>query len=562
MIRLLTLYFLILLTFSSCSNYNDVDHTPSVVGDIVDSESWYSDMVDEVLEMRVFIPTPNDFNCTDFNDTNGTLRPCSLSDVKSDTDANDDYEPMLHVRFETDDFLAPDETMNASFEQKGKTTRKASQKSFRIKLDNSDNLYRGERTFQLNKHPYDDSRVRNKLAFDIFKTIPHITTLKTEFVYLDINDTNNTEDINATDHNLSNYGLFTHVEKVGKDFLLNRGWDKDDNLWKAQNFSFELHEELAIDSDGQPIDPEAFDSRLEIERGKDQTKLNDMLIAINSSKVDFNETFKKYFNRKNYITWLAINIVTGNKDTVSQNFFLYSPKYSDTFYFLPWDYDGAGLALKYYAKWELGIANWWGVPLHNRFLRIKENRDELDAMVDHLRKNYITPEIIQARLDVYEPLITKYLSVNPDLEELERVDWEKEFNILIPRLDENINSYRGQLGHPMSFWQDAEYENGALNLNWNRSVDLEEDVIVYDLQISDSCEFNTTLISEVGLSDTPTVYIGSIDYSKEIILDPGIYYMKVISRERDNPEHYQIAFDTSRDINGVQYFGVLTFEVK
>jgi len=229
---------------------------------------------------------------------------------------------------------------------------------------------------------------------------------------------------------------------------------------------------------------------------------------------------------------------------------------------MPWDYDGAGRATIKYAKWELGIATWWGIPLHNKFLRIKKNRDELEAMVDHLREFYITPEIIQARLDVYEPLITKYLSVNPDLEELRRKEWQYEFDNLIPRLDENINNYKSQFGHPMPFWQTATYENGMLNLQWDRSVDFENDVIVYDLQVSDSYEFNTTLVSEVGLSDIPTGYIGSIDYSKEITLNPGTYYMKVISRERDNPEHYQIGFEKNIEVNDVKYFGVLEFEVK
>ncbi len=564
MIKLTILYFSILMVFSACSDYNDVDHSPSVIGDIADSDSWYDDMVDEVLEMRVIIPTPNDFNCTDFNDTNGTLRPCTLADINSDIDANDDYEPELHVNMQTDDFTSPNEMMNASFEQKGKTTRKAKQKSYRIKLDSKENLYKDERTYQLNKHPYDNSRVRNKLAFDLLKTIPHITSLKTEFIHLDIDSSEH----NISDENSSDYGLFTHVEKVGKEFLINRGWSKEDYLWKAQNFSFRLHAGLAIDKDGKPIDPEAFDSILERERGKDQTKLHEMLESVNSHDID---TVEKYFNRNNYLTWMAVNIVMGNKDTVSQNFFLYNPLYSDTFYFLPWDYDGAARANEEYGKPELGISNWWDVPLHKKFLSVKQNRKDLDDMVNNLRANYITSEIIQERLDIYKPLIEKYILRQPD-NKLEYIEWQNEFNILIPRLEDNIANYKSQEGHPMSFWQVAEYNttvDGLLNLAWGKSIDFEGDAITYDLVIattpalSDTVIYHKEDIADIGIKN-------DIFLSVDIELEAGTYYMKVISREIENPTHYQIAFDqiseTFLDDSGglayKTYFGVLEFVVE
>lgn len=554
MIKLLFLHLSILFFFTACSNYNDIEHIPSVEGDIQDSTTWYDDMVDGVLSMRVIIPSPNDFNCTDANDTNGTLRPCTLVDVNNDIDANDDYEPLLHVNFQTDDFPSNPDFMNASFQQKGKTTRRADQKSYRIKLDDNVSLYRGERTFQLGKHPYDYSRVRNKLAFDLFRTIPHITSLKTEFVDLDIN---------SSEFNSSDYALFTHVEKVGKEFLINRGWNEDDNLWKAQNFAFFKYEQLKIASNGDPVDPEAFDTILEIERGKDQTKLDEMLSAVNNSKINFEETFSKYFNRSNYLTWMAANIIMGNKDTTSQNFYLYSPLYSNTFYFLPWDYDGAGLDPERYVKWEKGYAAWWQVPLHKRFLAIEQNRDDLDAMIKNLRENYITPQIIQEKLDIYEPLVAPYMLRLPDggiYGEYER--WYKDFNTLIPRIDENIAGYESQIGHPMPFWQSAVYEeNKRLRLNWGRSVDFEGDILAYDLKISRSPDMNNSIIDET-LKDEPTADINNIYYDIDIDLSPGLYYMKVTAYEVNNPEHYQVGFEKLILENGDIEAGILEFEVK
>ncbi len=559
MFKLIILYFSILIVFSACSDYNDVDHSPSVIGDIADSDSWYDDMVDEVLEMRVIIPTPNNFNCTDFNDTNGTLRPCTLADINSDIDANDDYEPELHVNMQTDDFISPNEMMNASFEQKGKSTRKAKQKSYRMKLDSKENLYRRERTFQLNKHSYDDTRVRNKLAFDLFKTIPYITSLKTEFVHLDIN---------SSDVNNSDYGLFTHVEKVGKEFLTNRGWNKKDRLYKAQDFTFSMSNELVLDEKGEPVDSEAFDSVIEVENGKNHINLIDMLNDIELSKTDaeFEIVFDKYFNRNNYITWMASNIILGNKDTTTQNFFLYNPLYSDTFYFMPWDYDGTSRDKHLYAKWELGIATWWSVSLHRKFLKIKKNRDELDKMLIEIRSKYITNNIVKERLDVYYPIVREYVLKNPDKKYMDLEYWEGEFNKTIGRIEDNIIWYNDEKGSPMPYWQTPVYKDDLLILWWDMSVDLEGNEIVYDLIFADNLNLETPIVNEVGLevgdgklkAILPDVLgYGDLYYKKQIHLPKGKYYMKVIAREKNTAaSNYQISFDKEIEVDYVTYFGL------
>lgn len=548
--------FFALILFLGCSSSNSSESkSTSVSGDIKDSSSWYADMTDDVLVMDLSVPAPNDYLCAPYTNPTGALRACTLEDVLNDTDANDAYEPLLHIKMQADDFVPSSEQMNASFEQKGKSTRNADQKSFRVKLDSTDVLYKKERTFQLNKHPYDPSRVRNKLAFDLFKDIPNFTSLKTQFVNLRINSVD--------------YGLFTHIEKPGKEFLINRGWNEDDNLYKAQNFAFRMVDALKLNSSGKPIDPDAFDAVIEIERGKDHTKFVAMLNAIDSAQTDaeFEAVFNRYFNRNNYVTWMAINLVMANKDTVSQNFYLFSPVNSNTFYFMPWDYDGAGRATEKYAKWELGIATWWGIPLHQKFLRVKKNRDDLDAMVTKLRSQYVTPAAIQARLDVYEPLITPYLSVDPDANDLSIRQWRTEFDLLIPRLDENIDNYRGEIGVPMPFWQSFEYSGGVLKLMWDEAVDFEGDEIVYDVQCADNADFNNSIVSETGLSvaagDLNITSWGEVSYTKTVPMSTGVrYYMKITAKEKNNPAHYQIAFDKEVEIDDVNYFGLLEFTLE
>jgi spore coat protein H len=251
-----------------------------------------------------------------------------------------------------------------------------------------------------------------------------------------------------------------------------------------------------------------------------------------------------------------------NKDTVSQNFYLYNPKHSDTFYLLPWDYDGASRDINRYAKWELGYGVWWGIPLHKKFLRIKKNRDDLDAMVTYLRENYITPQTVQAKLDRYRVLVEPFIGREPDSTILHYYNWEEEFESLPARLDVNIQNYRSQIGSPMPFWQSFSYEDGNLTLIWEESVDFEGDPIVYDIELGYTPDLNTTIIDKKGLSvengDLNITPDGRVSYSEPRSFPSGtVLYMKVTAREASNPDHYQIAFNKEVRIGRIKFYGVM-----
>jgi len=531
----------VLLLLSGCGSYNDLD-SEREANVLVDKSSWYSNMTDDVLEVHVGIPVPNPSGYT-------------LEDVDSDIDPYDDYEPELNVQFSAADFLS--DGLNATFRLRGKSTRNADQKSYRIKLESETNLWRSQQKIQLQKHPYDLTRMRNKLSFDLFRDIPDFASLRTQFVHLEINGTD--------------YGLYTHVENVGKEYLLNRGLDKDDNLYKAQAFAFSYKDELALNSLGEPLDPEAFDTVVSIERGDEQTKLLEMINALEVH--DFEVVFDRYFNRNNYLTWLAINILTGNQDTNSQNFYLYNPLKSDKFFFLPWDYDGAwGFDRQpvntqngpYYARWQAGISNWWNVSLHKKFLSSQQNRDDLDNMIQTIRQQYLSDSKIQERITVYKNLVKPYISSSTDLvylpalaslDEDRILEWEAELDLLPLRVEENFQKYKDLLGSPMPFWQAARYDQttGVLRVNWDESIDLQGDTVEYDLQVADNVDFNNSIINLTGLSE--------ISYEQNVVLTSGTYYMKVISKESNNSTHWQEAFDRV-GINNRNYFGVFEFIVE
>lgn len=525
-----------LLFFSACESKNNITHTPSVVGNIVDSASWYNDANSNLLTMNVVIPIPNSSLCAEYNNTTGPLRPCTLDDVNHDIDSGDDYKPELNVKMFTDTFPLSNDATNATFGIRGNYTRTADQKSYGMKLNSKTYLLLNQRKFQLNKHESDRSRVKNKLAFDLFRDIPNFTSLKLQFVNLKINN--------------EDYGLFTHAEAMREEYLVNRGWNKDDNLYNTVYFLFRPRQEFDVDANGVPLDPEGFDTILEIKNGKDHSKVSQMIAAVNSD-ADIDTVIEQYFNRDNYMTWLAVNLILSNKDTAVHNFYLYNPMYSDTFYFMPWDYDGAWASEQYLGKDEYGISVWWESPLHRKFLTKEKNRADVYALAEEIRTKYITNEKMQALLDDYNATVRPFMDTYPDNQNNSLNSWSDATQALITDIDNNINLYKSVIGHPMPFHENASYTDGNLLLDWDEAIDLEGDAIVYDVNVSADMNFTSNIVEVYDLNTTA--------YSANVTLTPGTYYLKVVAREKDDPSHYQIAFEKVF-ANDVAY-GVLDFEV-
>ncbi len=248
---------------------------------------------------------------------------CTLSDVNADTNPHDNFKPEITVHISMDGYPDDGKVSNATFRQRGNSARFANLKSYRIKLDSKDQLWRGERKLQLNKHFWDLSRIINKLSFDLMQDIPHLPSLRTDFVKMSLDGVN--------------YGLFTHVESVGKDYLKRRGWNKDSSIYKVGDFDFVMSDAYKLTAEGKPLDPHWFNLNLEIERGKDHRKVVEMIKVINDQRNNFtSNVMEKYFNKNNFLTWTSINFLFGNQDVMSvdsSNYYLINRKGEETFYF-------------------------------------------------------------------------------------------------------------------------------------------------------------------------------------------------------------------------------------
>ncbi|MDQ8035843.1 MAG: CotH kinase family protein [Pedobacter sp.] len=486
----------------------------------------------------------------------------TIADVNSDTDPNDGYEPEIKVHFTANDYPDDGKSNNAKLRIRGNSSRLGDQKSYRVKLAGTAALWRGEQTLQLNKHPFDLSRVRNKLAFDLFCDIPYLSSLRTQFVHISFDD-----DANAATPDVD-YGLYTHVEKMGKEYLSNRGFNTSSNIYKAADFIFVPDSRLAVDGSGAPVSKANFEKVLEIENGTDHRTLLSMIDAVNDESTDFNTTFSHYFNRNNYLTWLAVNILMGNHDTENQNFALYQPAGGERFYFLPWDYDGSlgyedqpdvKLAGSLYDSWQLGLANWWGIPLHRRFIEQPGNLDAIINAVRLLRRDYLSSAQIKTKTDSYKALVQPLVLASPDIDHLptlasdnagRQTEWNTEYTRLSGVVETNYQRFMSELQKPMPFFQAATISGADLVLSWDKATDLQNDAVSYSLQIASQPDFAT---GSIKLSRTTSDLSATSS-----VLPAGTYYMKVIAT--DSKGHSRAGFDRV-SVSGQTYFGVYEFSI-
>lgn len=558
-IRFFNLLFLIFLVgfFTSCSNNLDVN-TFSTNSDnenisveskplIQDTSFYQKNDANSVKYLYVTISGKND-------NTKYTF-----SDLNKDTSANDDFMPEVKVIFQEGNKNGPVNgkygygitDANAEMRIRGSSTRNAEQKSYKITLNKKVNEWDGFSEINLNKHPYDYTRMRNKLSFDYFMKINNFSSLRTQFVNLYIKDLTK----NTPDSRFVNYGLFTQIEQPDKNFLKVRKLDTSGNLYKTKFFEFLRYEDHIINSEDEDYNEDEFEEILEIKGGKDHTALINMLDDVNNEDLDINDVVQKHFNRDNYLTWLAVNLIMGNIDTNSQNFYLYKPGNSSTWYFMPWDYDGAWGYYNQFGQnssrptWQNGLSNYGGVVLHKRFFADKNNVNDLIKKVDKLRK-IINKKDTQEMLKNYYNTIIEYVSVEPDKKVLlhknelpVRVEMER-----IPEvIEKNIKNFNDSIKTPMPVFTGGPFngEGSEKFISWNNSYCPNGQKVSYSVSLATDPEFKN-IVDEVKDIN------GSLYYLKNI--KPGKYYFKLNLKGEDGTT--QTSFDRYKDENGKKYFGV------
>ena len=480
---------------------------------------------------------------------------CTLADVIADVDKGDDLTVEIPVHFAATDFADDGSPSNATLRQRGASARQARQKSFRVRLDDKDVLWRGERKLQLNKHPYDNSHIRNKLAFDLMSTVADLPSTRTQFVELWIDDGAGPVD----------YGLFTHAEAAGKHYFENRGWDLDGNLYKAERFTFSGEDlgSMALDADGEPVDEDAFEERLEIERGDDHRALVRMLEALNDPERTFESVMAQHFDEENALTWVTVNFLLAQKDAVTHNFYLYNPAGSDTFHFLPWDYDyafgleeepPAGFAAEALEKRLFyGYARGAASEFLRKYYRRPGIHERILDKADELRRGPLMDAEILERAKRYTAAVRPVLLRGPDALSFDPAEHERFADYVSASHDALRERFSVPLPPTIAT---PRVEAGQAKFRWSSAHDVTGGEITYDLEIATSPSFaaDDRVLLVTGIEDEADGRVGlDVDAAR---LGTGTRYVRVVARSSRDPERsWQIA-SNRETIDGTPRIGV------
>lgn len=437
---------------------------------------------------------------------------------------------------------------NGTIELRGQSARKTEQKSYKIRLSNDTEKFQGQKILNLNKHISDNSRVAQKFCYDCMRLLKDFSGMRTNFMEVYIKD--GTE----KDSDYVNYGLFTHVENPDEDYLAARNLNINASFYKPRDFEF-MTWEIEKSEAG-----ELFDSVLKNMGSEDYGKLQRMVEAVNQNGTDYDEIFDTYFDRDNYLTWLAVNLLFNNYDTMSRNFLLYSPSNVDKWYFLPWDYDACMIPKNQweqeeYAKW-FGIQRYWGSPLHRKFFQNPDNVEALCRKIDSVYKT-IKSSDIEARCKKYASVYKKYVMTNKmDTSYLAKIDFDdiiEQINNMPELIDYYYDLFYERLECPMPFFLGSiTQENNTLTLKWSDSYDLQNDMLYYEAAIykEPNAKEKTLLFKEKTASTE--IQIEDLD------LEDGVYYWEAVAV--DSEGHRQVSFDRSSVRNG--YKKPMTFGIK
>ena len=447
---------------------------------------------------------------------------------------------------------------NATMNARGRTSTGYSQKSYRIDLIDNAGMWRGQRAIAINKHPGDNTRLRNMLYYHLLQDVPGITSLRTQFVHVYVKDLTAPTAQDA----FADYGLFTQVELPNGRYLRNHGLSQNGNLYKANLFDMLRYEDNLRLATEPAYDLVKFSELLEPKTTEDHSKLLEMLDAVNNYTIPIEQVAGKYFNLENLTSYLAFNILMANPDSDAQNYLLYSPVNSDKWYYLCWDGDGA---LSYYedalldnqwaeGEWTKGVTNYWGVVLFNRLLRLQSFREALNEKVELLRQR-ITAERIAGLIKQYRAVVDQFTNRMPDTvnmrvpsEQLELIYQNTPYDT-----DTAYENYLASLEKPMPFYLwDVQVQEGNLNFQWDASYDFAGELIYYDVQAAKDWSF-----AENRIVFSSTRQLGPT--ARAPLPEPGVYYWKVTaSNERGKG---QTAFDQVTTATGT-HDGMRRFEVR
>ncbi|MEG0775021.1 CotH kinase family protein [Clostridium sp.] len=477
------------------------------------------------------------------------------------------YNPELNCNVqilkegETLDPLTGIDSKNAIIRVRGNSSRGDTYKSYKVKLDDEGESFFGQRNLNINKHSEDITKIATKLQTDILTSVPNIISYRTYFMRVWIRDTSLPKDKQEFKY----YGFFTEIEQPNKTYLEARGLSSNASLYKARDFSFQISEVLK-DVDDPNYNEEGFETVLTIREANSHKKLLELLEAVNDESRDFKEVFNKYFNEDNYLTWLAFNLLMGNNDIINHNFIIYNPDNSNTWYFVPWDFDGTlrfgeheSILMKLPPSLK-GIQKLNQSVLHRRYFRLEGSIEKIKDKMDKLLEDYVTEEKVTGLVNSYKPVLEKTITQQPDiglLDEMNPKEYSQYLDKLYDGILSNYEAFNEAIKYPSPMYVAQPKQDGdSVVLSWESAYSYQGLPVTYNVQIFTDYNMKNKVQEEKNIAETK--------YTLNSNLSPGTYYLRVTAV--DNKGHEQLSmerFETMiTDVRGYNVNGVLEIKIE
>ncbi len=443
---------------------------------------------------------------------------------------------------------------NATIRVRGNSSRGASYKSYKVKLEEEAGTFLGQKNLNINKHAGDVSKISTKLQTDLLAHMDDIASYRTYYMRLWIRDASLPEE----EQEFVYYGLYTEIEQPNKTYLETRGLSSNAVMYKASDFSFALNDALR-NVDDPAYSEEEFETVLSIREGSNHEKLLAMLADVNDPARDFGEIFETYFDEDNYLTWLAFNLLMGNEDIINHNYIIYSPENALSWYFIPWDFDGALRFGEYRSSFSQpdslrGIQTLNTGILHRRYFRLEGSIEKLDDKMRELLDTVVTQGRVDGLIDSYKPVLEKTMPLYPDIDLLDMSPAE-----LIPYIDgmydgilDNYEAFRRALEYPAPMFVSMPEvrSDGTIRFAWDASYSYQGRPITYNVRVYEDPRMQDLVFEQTGIEQTECISAQS--------LPEGTYYLKVTAVDSQGNEQFSLEHV---DGDNLFVFGLLEFEI-
>ena len=426
---------------------------------------------------------------------------------------------------------------NCTVQIRGQSSSLNVQKNYKISIKDNKGDWRGQRTIALNKHQGDGLRFRNKLGFDLLSDIEELMSLRTTFVRLYVKDTTAGDDAKFRD-----YGIYTQVEQLNKTALETHGLDKRGHLYKINYCEFYRYEDAILLKDDPAYDVAKFEEILETKGSDDHAKLIRLLERINDYSIPIETILQEDFDIENVAYWMAFQLLVGNVDTQSRNFYMYSPQNDNRWYILSWDLDGSFKRKEYellgrndYSEWEAGVSNYWGNILFKRCLKSQVYRQKLTEAVDAIYAK-LTDGRVESYANAYATLLKPYLYSGRDALAMPvtAAQYDIIATTLVDEIKGNYQKFKESFNNPMPFYIGVpSVEDSQISLIWDTAYTFDAEALTYSFELAKDYTFKDPIIKETGLM------IPAVQFD---LLPQGQYFIRV--RAHDVGGQSQSAFDS------------------